>query len=412
MRIFTAFCLILFMSLLHAADVPKFRTDADGPVKADEKKRNPKDKNAAAAPEWYQPVEGQFPPEGSAHAVSGELMLVDHLERRFQIRVDRNDSQDRGVWDLPLDAVMLPYGAILYHGSPAALQDIPLGTHLHGLFYLKDPNDKTPPPSGPNNRKTPEVDFRRCFQIEDDFTHNARQKQLWKIESVDLDAKKLSATLFMEGKATGQPKNFDLLSSTRVMQGRGFGDLKSLQAGQTVLCNFTWVTLYGPGRITDIWVDEPGRELATAQQLERHRNHIRERGLAGFVTAVEDEPQIVTVTFFGGVDETLFDELSLTNSDKVGWPLSKEPENPSAPKGTIAVARESLMTYDPVNDRKGGNILDIKKIPAEPGSSGVQIRVKVDMMLEGYRPRRIVRFYPATWKVIAMPREEQFQGRE
>jgi len=57
-------------------------------------------------------------------------------------------------------------------------------------------------------------------------------------------------------------------------------------------------------------------------------------------------------------------------------------------------------------------ILDIKKIPIEPGSSGVQIRVKCDMMLEGYRPRRIVRFYPATWKVIALPKEEQFHGRE
>jgi hypothetical protein len=33
-------------------------------------------------------------------------------------------------------------------------------------------------------------------------------------------------------------------------------------------------------------------------------------------------------------------------------------------------------------------------------------------LLEGYRPRRIVRFYPATWKVNALPREEQLEGRE
>ena len=413
--LFAALGLVLAASLLHAADAPKFRTDADGPVKMDEKKRNPKDKKSAGdKPEWYLPVAGEFPPEGSAHAISGELMSVDHLERRFEIRVDRNDSQDRGVWDLPLDAAMLPYGTIYYHGAPAALQDIPLGTHLRGLFYLKDPDDKTPPPAGSNNRMTPERDFRRCFRIEDDFTFHARQKQQWKIESVDLEAKKLTATLIENGKPVGdgKAKNFDLLSSTRVMQGKGFDDLGSLKAGQTVQINLTWVTLYGPGRITDVWVDDASRALAVAQQLERHRNHIRERGLAGFVTAVEDEPQIVTMTFFGGVDETLFDELNLTNSDKIGWPLSKEPDNQSAPKGTIAVARESLMTYDPVNDRKGGNILDIKKIPAEPGSSGVQIRVKVDMMLEGYRPRRIIRFYPATWKVMALPREEQFQGRE
>src|SRR5258708_5932723 len=99
MRFLVAFCLTL--SFLHA-EPPKFRTDADGPVKADERKKNPKDKSAGDRPDWFQLVEGEFPPEGSAHGISGELMQVDHLERRFQIRVDRNDSQDRGVWDLPL----------------------------------------------------------------------------------------------------------------------------------------------------------------------------------------------------------------------------------------------------------------------------------------------------------------------
>jgi hypothetical protein len=54
----------------------------------------------------------------------------------------------------------------------------------------------------------------------------------------------------------------------------------------------------------------------------------------------------------------------------------------------------------------------MKTIPAEPGSSGVQIKVKCDLLLEGFRPKRVVRFYPATWKVMALPREEQFFGRE
>jgi hypothetical protein len=34
------------------------------------------------------------------------------------------------------------------------------------------------------------------------------------------------------------------------------------------------------------------------------------------------------------------------------------------------------------------------------------------MLLEGYRPGEIVRFFPAAWKVVAIPREEQFHGRE
>lgn len=408
---FSSLCLALCAAILHAEDAPKFRTDANGPVSAIQPKRT-KGKDKSGVLEWYQLVEGRFPPEGSAHAISGELIQVDHLERRFLLRVDRNDSQDRGVWDLPVDAVMLPYGSIYYHGSPAALQDIPLGTHLHGLFYLRAPDDQSPPPPANNNRKTPEFDFRRCFLLEDDFSHYVKQKEYWKIDSVDLMARKLVATLERDGVAIGKPQTFDLLSSTSVLQGNGFGNLAAIEPGQSVLINLTWGTLYGPGRVLEIWLDEPSRRLATAHQLERHRNHVRERGLAGWVDAVDDEAQIVTITFFDGVDPKLFDELILINAEPLGWPLSKPEDKPTAPKGTIAVARESLMTYDPVNDRKGGNILNVKKVPVEPGSSGVRIRVQCDMLLEGYRPRRIVRFYPATWKVVALPREEQFFGRE
>ncbi len=402
MRFFIGLC--LSASLLSAEPL-KFRTDADGPVRADEKKKNPKDKKPDDKPDWFQLVEGQFPPEGSAHVVTGELIKVDHLERRFQIRVDRNDSQDRGMWDLPLDAGMLPYGSIWYHGAPAALQEIPLGTHLHGLFYLASPDDKTPPPDTWYRRKTPEFDFRRCFRIEDDFTFNARQKQLWKIDSVDLSTMKLTASL----SGGDKPKIFDLLSSTRVFKGDGFADLKALQPGQNIFFNLTWVTLYGPGRITDLWLDETARSLATAQQLERHRIYIRERGLPGWVTAVEDEPQLVTITFFGNVDAKLFDELTRVDPNA---PPPKEPPPTNDPRGGLAVARESLMTYDPVNDRKTGGILEVKKNPIEPGSSGIQIKLKMDMMLEGYRPKRIVRFYPPTWKVNALPKEEEFFGRE
>ncbi len=408
-RIFLCLCLAL---AVVRADAPKFRTDADGPVRADAKKRNPKDKNAGDEPEWYLPVEGQFPPEGSAHAVTGELIFVDHLERRFRIRVDRNDSQERGVWDLPLDAGMLPYGSVWYHGAPAALQDIPLGTHLRGLFYLQAADDKTPLPDTWYRRKTPEWEFRRCFRIEDDFTFHARQKQLWKIEAVDLEAKKLTAVLMEDGKPAGDAKAkiFDLLTSTRVFKGAGFADPQALQPGQEVNFNLTWVTLYGPGRITEIWLDESARALATAQQAERHRDTMRARGLPGWVTAVEDESQLVTITFFSGVDLKLFDELAI--KDLNAPPPKDGSPPPVEPRGGLAVARDSLMTYDPVNDRKAGSILEVKKIPAEPGSSGIQLKLKMDMMLEGYRPKRIVRFYPPTWKVIALPKEEEFFGRE
>jgi hypothetical protein len=243
----------------------------------------------------------------------------------------------------------------LVSGRAGSVAGHPVGTHLRGLFYQADPDDKTPLPETSYRRKTPEWGFRRCFRIEDDFTFHARQKQLWRIDSVDLGMKKLAATLLEAGKPAGdgKPKLFDLTTSTRVFQGDRIADLKGLKTGQTVQLNFTWVTLYGPGRITDIWLDEAARTRATAQQLERHRQHIRESGLAGYVSAVDDDAQVVTITFFSGVDPNLFEEIHNVDTNKVGRPLAKEADNQAAPKGTIAVARESLMTCDPVNDRKG-----------------------------------------------------------
>jgi hypothetical protein len=379
-----------------AAAPPKYRTDQG------------EDKSLP----WYRPEPGKFPPPGSAHAIPGELIAVDHLERRFSIRADRNDSQQAGQMDLPLDGVMLPYGSIYFHGAPAALQDIPLGTHLHGQFYPKDPADKSDPPKDPRRRMTAEAAFSRCFVLEDDFSHYARLKQIWKIEDVKPAEKKLTATLQQDGKAVGKPQVFDLLGGTRVLSGHGFATVGTLRPGQLVQFNINWATLYGPGRIADVWTDEPARELAAAQQLERHRDHVRDRGLPGWIDAVDDDKQVVTITFFGGVDSALFDELNGIDETPHGWPFSGREDDPKAPKGGICVSRASLMTYDPLNDRKGGNILHIGKVPPEPGSSGVQIQVKCCQLLEGFRPGHIVRFYPATWKVNALPHEEQFHGPE
>ncbi len=307
---------------------------------------------------------------------------------------------------------MLPYGSIHYRGAPAALQDIPIGTHLHGLFYLRDPEDLTPLPETPNNRKTPEHEFRQCFRIEDDMSRQLRLGQLWSITSVDLNTMKLQAIPVAPENNSDKPAIFDLLTSTEVYAENRIESLKAIQPGQHVAFNLTWATLYGPGRITQLWLDETSRKRASDRQLENHRNYIRQRGLPGWIDEVDDKQQIVTITFFANVDTSLFQELTLTNSEPFGWPLSKPEEKPDAPKGTIAVARESLMTYDPVNDRKGGNILEIKQLPIKPGSSGVQLRLKCDMLLEGFRPKHIVRFFPATWKVIALPREEEYFGRE
>ena len=403
--------ILLAISVLHAEEKPKFRTDADGPYTAVEL-RKLAGKEKASVLQWHQLVAGEFPPPGSGHAISGELIRVDHLERRFHLRVDRNDSQDAGHMDLPIDATMLPYGSIWYHGAPAALQDIPLGTHLRGVFYRKSPDDKTPPPANlhRHGRQSSEVAFTRCLRLEDNFSFHQHASQTWKIEAVDLKGMKLTARLHRGEEPVGEPKTFDLQQSTVVRQGRGVGELDALKPGQRVLLNITWATLFGPGRILEIWLDDESRNLATTQQTRRHHDHIRERGLPGWIEAVDDAAEVVTITFFDTFDPALFGDLKLIHEPTIGWPLVKEPKDPKTPKGTIAVARESLQMFDPVNDRHGGGILKTEKLPPRPGDSGVRIQVQCDILLEGFRPRRIVRFFPAAWPAKFPPLEERFQS--
>ncbi len=394
-------CLAFLCSAAHAAGPPKHRTD-DG---------------ADKSLPWFQLVEGEFPPAHSAHYISGELIRVDHLERTFTIRGDRSD--ERGNEDYPIHAELLPYGSIYFNGAPAALKDIPLGTHLHGWFYQRPEKERhwivkdgrqVQRTNGP--RQSTDVDFTRCLRLEDGFSFHVRKNQLWKIDQVDLTEKKLTATLQQDGKPTGKPTLFDLRNSTKVFQGNGYGALKDIKPGQSVLMNLTWATLYGSGRVTEIWLDEESRLVAAARQRECHRDDMRDRGLPGFVTAVDDKKRIVTITFFDAVDPGLFKELPLPSAKPLGWPTQEYEAGNMSPKGNIVVARECLMTYDQVNDRKGGNILKFDKVPAQTGSSGVQIQVYCGILLEGFRPRKVVRFFPATWPVISLPKEEHFNGRE
>lgn len=401
-----------------AADAaPAFRTDADGPYTpaeikvleqvAREKAAGKTPLTPVPFPTWHQLRPGRFPPEGSGHAISGELIWQDHLERRFHLRVDRNDSQDRSHWDLAVNATLLPYGAVHYLGSYAALRDIPLGTHLHGLYFEAPPGEAEPGPRppAPHARVTPESAFRRCLRLEDDFSRDTREGRLWHLGAIDLAAGRLTATPHRDGRAEGEARTFELPAGAVVYRGGGFAGLDVLQPGQRVRFNLTWVTLYGPGRVTDLWIDDESRRLATARQRARHHDHVRLRGLPGWVTAVDDGEEHVTVALFGNVDPALFDAIS------VATPPGPDGAPPSNRPG-LAVARDSLMTYDPVNDRKRGDLLGVEPEPAEPGGAGRRVRLAMDMMLEGYRPGRIVALYPATWPVVALPREEQFFGRE
>jgi hypothetical protein len=330
---------------------------------------------------WFQLQPGEFPPEGSAHEIGGELIALDHINRTGTLRQDRTDAISRAHWDEPLPFTLLPFGSIAYHGAPAELRDIPIGTHLHGEFYWEDK-------AGHDGKGA----FTKVIRLEDDFSYSQREKRVWHVDKVDLEKNTLTVTGTSVDGTNPDPKPtaFALTPATRVWKGRAIGSLSDLAAGQALIVNLTQCTLKGPGRCTDIWIDDESRKLASAQQVEIHRQFEHEHGLPCWVDAVDNENSIVTVTLFAGFDPKLAEDF-----------VADEPIS-------HAVANDALRSYDQGSDRVAATVLGKESIPAGPGNSGVRIKFKVSNLLEGDRPKRILRIFATKWKPDDIPKEERF----
>lgn len=330
-------------------------------------------------PAWTRAVPGEFPAAGTAREISGELIGLDHVSRTGTLRVDRNDSQRTDDYDAAMPFTLLPYAKTLFHGSYAELRDVPIGTHLHGQFFVSDAPGKNQKPV-----------FNRALQLEDDFSRFARLKKFWRVDAVEIDKHRLTVTGVGENDAAdAKPTVFQIGPATRVWKGNGAGALKDLAPGMKILANLTVCTLKGPGRCTDLWLDEESRALARQRQLEVHKLWQREHGLGCWIDAVDNKAGTVTVTFFDAADPSLIKEFKV--KDGVG----------------ASVAEESLRTYDQNNDTRRGDVLEIKSVPPVPGSSGVQVTFKPNPLLEGYRPKRYLRVFYGAWRIDDLPREER-----
>ena len=104
--------------------------------------QGPRTKNQEqAADEVFRPEAGKFPPLEKAHAYRGELVFVDHPNRRGSIRVQGSGMFFRND---PHPFALLPYAEVKYHGAPADIMDIPLGTVLYVRAFLP-PDPKISP---------------------------------------------------------------------------------------------------------------------------------------------------------------------------------------------------------------------------------------------------------------------------
>lgn len=371
---------------------------------------------AIAADEPFRPEAGKFPPLEKAYAYRGELVFVDHANRRGSLRVQGAGTYFRNA---PHPFAMLPYGIIRYHGAPADLRDIPLETVLHARGFLPpDPKTSVVPVLPVKNRENTEgysgiaPAENHVLLLEDEPSHCLREGKVWKLKVVEIKNNAGMITATCEPKAGGDSKaleekmTFD--AATRFWRGRellAMADLtaeekKSLE-GRSVLLGISWKPtpdgIFTRFHISDIWLDDEAMQRAVRNQTEVHKAFIRSRWMPAWIDAVEYGKfgrAKITATLFGGMDASLYSDFK-TNVTAIM----------NAVESNLKHAGGS---YGPAHMASKGPILEVIETASEPplGSSGIQIKMETDLIIEGIRTGRVVRVCPTSWPLVNLPREE------
>ena len=179
----------------------------------------------------FRPEAGKFPPLEKAHAYRGELVFVDHPNRRGSIRVQGSGMFFRND---PHPFALLPYAEVKYHGAPADIMDIPLGTLLYVRAFLPpDPKISSVPVLPVDNGKKDANHNRgagifpaenHAILLEDEPSRCQREGLVWKLKDVEIKdrAGMIVATCEPkkggDAKATEEKMTFD--AATRVWRGR------------------------------------------------------------------------------------------------------------------------------------------------------------------------------------------------
>lgn len=347
---------------------------------------------------------GEFPVSGSGTYLSGELVVVDPINRRGGLRLDGDGTGGR-YYGGPLHYfAMLPFGMISYHGAPAELRDIPLGTHVHGYFHVPPAGEEATIPPLPKDQQRFEIRHNHAVSLEDDFSFYQHRGRAWKVVSLDPVRGKINVTPTGENAQDGirKPSTFDIDSVTRVWKENRLMDLNAVVPDQVVQVNLAWSQGWQDLEFTvsDIWLDEESRKAATELQRRRHVRFQRQRWVPGWIDRVEHFDYgggIVTLTLFGGMDSALYGDLKKTQEKGFG----------------VACSDKTLRTWFHRGDKKIGEVLEWKESEnPPPGSSGIQIRLKFTELLDGYRAGRVVRVKCHDWIFVTMPPEERLKSVE
>ena len=328
----------------------------------------------------------------------------------------------------PHPFAMLPYGIVRYHGAPADLRDIPLGTVMHVRAFLPpDPATSSVPvlPVDNKEKKSGYGDVgtapaeNHIILLEDEPSHCQREKLFWTLKELDIKNNEGIIVASREsrdgggGEANEETLTFD--AATRIWRGRerlGIADLitegiwpaegKKSLSDQPVQLGISWKPTPGGVftrfHLSDIWLDDTAMERAALIQNETHKTFMRSRWIPGWVDTVEYGQfgrAIVTATLFGGMDASLYADFQ--KDDQV---LVNGVEN--------TLKHTEGGTAGPTQMSARGKLLHVAKTSGVPplGSSGIQVRFETDLITEGIRPTRVVRIRPAAWPDVHLPREE------
>lgn len=395
------------------------------PARAADEPGNKTKEQGTRAAEPFRLEPGKFPPLDKAHAYRGELVFVDHANRRGSLRV-----QGSGVFrrNDPNPFALLPYGMVRYHGAPADLRDIPLGTVMHVLAFLPPDPKTSPVPVLPVNSKEIDASHYRgvgifpaenhVLLLEDEPSHCQRLGLIWKLHTVEVKEQEGMITSTRMPKQGGNPKpsvetmTFD--ASTRFWRGREVLNLDDLTAegtwptagkkalgDQTVLLGITWKPtpegVFTRFHVSDLWFDDASIQRAGKIQAETHKAFIRSRWMPAWVDSVEYGKfgrATVTATLFGGMDESLYADFK-----------KDVPAMMNAAENTL---KHAGGHYGPAQLASNGSLTGVTRAAADllSGGSGIQIRFETDLIIEGIRPGRVVRLRPANWPLVEPPREE------
>ncbi|GAA5148336.1 hypothetical protein GCM10023213_44400 [Prosthecobacter algae] len=376
------------------------------------------------AEEPFRPEVGKFPPLEKAHSYRGELVFVDHANRRGSLRVQGAGTYFRNA---PHPFAMLPYGIVRYHGAPADLRDIPLGTVLHVRAFLPLDPKISAVPVLPVDNKDKIAGYsgigiapaeNHVLLLEDEPSHCQREGLVWKLKELEIKNNEGMIVASRESKAGAKGKaseeNLTFDAATRIWRGReylGIADLitdgiwpasgKKSLGGQAVLLGITWKPtpdgVFTRFHISDIWLDEAAMQRAAQNQTETHKAFIRSRWMPAWVDAVEYGKfgrATVTATLFGGMDASLYADFQKDSQVLVN--------------GAENTLKHAGGNYGPAHMASKGPIRNVTKTSEDAplGSSGIQVQFETDLVIEGIRSGRIVRIRPASWLQVQVPREE------